>query len=275
MTTLDDRRRALEEEYFRKRDAELIERMRKQSDSLAGRDAMARETGISDDALLQELEARGFTASTVSLLPIVPLLEVAWAEDVMSDDERALIVNPRYLTARNNLGVALIEQFKHEEAAKHFKQALVSDPNFAVARINLALAYFFLNETRLAVEEGKAAVKLAPNSLHAHYLLGAALRNEKFYDEAIAEFNAVLAVDPNDPATNIQIGQIYSQQQKYPQAIQAFRRALDAGAGSVIMTSLRRDRAPPPSRRTPPMEPLGLPRGSVRQRYAGWNGWIA
>src|SRR5215510_9486172 len=91
----------------------------------------------------------------------------------------------------NNLGVALMEQFKHEEAAKQFKQALASDPNFAVARINLALSYYFLNETRLAVEEGKAAVKLAPNSLHAHYLLGAALRNEKLYDEAIAEFNGV------------------------------------------------------------------------------------
>jgi hypothetical protein len=92
MTTLDDRRRALEEEYFRKRDAELIDRLRKQSDSLAGREAMSRETGITDPALLQELEDRGFSAATVSLLPLVPLLEVAWAENVMSAQERELIV---------------------------------------------------------------------------------------------------------------------------------------------------------------------------------------
>ena len=42
----------------------------------------------------------------------------------------------------NNIGVAFMEQFKHEDAVKQFKQALEGDPNFAVARINLALAYF-------------------------------------------------------------------------------------------------------------------------------------
>jgi tetratricopeptide (TPR) repeat protein len=128
----------------------------------------------------------------------------------------------------NNLGVALMEQFKHEEAAKHFKEALSGDPNFALARINLALANYFLNDSKTAVEDAKAAVKLAPDSLHAHYVLGAALRNEKLYDEAIAAFNKVLSVDPKDPATNVQIGQIYSQKQQYQQAIPAFRRALEA-----------------------------------------------
>ncbi len=128
----------------------------------------------------------------------------------------------------NNLGVALMEQFKHEEAAQRFKQALASDANFALARINLALAYFFLNDTPAAVEEARAAVKLAPDSLYANYILGASLRNEKLYEEAIAQFNKVLAGDPQDPATNIQIGQIYAQQQKYDQAIAAFSRALEA-----------------------------------------------
>jgi tetratricopeptide (TPR) repeat protein len=128
----------------------------------------------------------------------------------------------------NNLGVAFMEQYKHEDAAKQFKEALASDPNFAIARINLALTHYFLNDSRSAVEEARAAVKLAPESSHAHYVLGAALRNEKLYDEALAEFNKVLAIDPKDPATNIQIGQIFSQKQQYDRAIPSFRRALDA-----------------------------------------------
>jgi tetratricopeptide (TPR) repeat protein len=128
----------------------------------------------------------------------------------------------------NNLGVALMEQFKHEEAAKQFKEALAGDQNFALARINLALAFFFLNDTRSAVEEARAAVKLAPDSLHAHYILAASLRNEKLYDEAIAEFKKVLAGDPKDPATNIQLGQIHAQQQKYEPAVSFFRSALEA-----------------------------------------------
>ncbi|MCI0660648.1 MAG: FG-GAP-like repeat-containing protein, partial [Acidobacteria bacterium] len=128
----------------------------------------------------------------------------------------------------NNLGVALLEQFKHEEAAKQFKQALAADPDFALARINLALALYFLNDSRSAAEEAKTAVKLAPESPQAHYVLGIALRNEKLYDESIAEFNKVLAIDRKDPATNVNIGQIYSQKQQHSQAIPFFRNALDA-----------------------------------------------
>src|SRR5262245_8991924 len=118
----------------------------------------------------------------------------------------------------NNVGVAFMEQFKHEDAVKEFKQALERDPNFAVARINLALAYFYLNDSRAAVEEARAGVKLAPDNPNAHYALAAALRNEKLYDEALAEFNKVLSIDPRDSATNIQIGQLHAQEQQYQQA---------------------------------------------------------
>ncbi|MGH9767571.1 MAG: FG-GAP-like repeat-containing protein [Blastocatellia bacterium] len=128
----------------------------------------------------------------------------------------------------NNIGVAFMEQYKHEDAAKQFKQALERDPNFAVARINLALAHFYLNDSRSAVEEARAAVKLAPDSPHAHYALAAALRNEKLYDESLAEFNKVLSIDPRDSATNIQIGQLHSQKQQYPQAIAAFQHAIES-----------------------------------------------
>src|SRR5262245_55349933 len=128
----------------------------------------------------------------------------------------------------NNVGVAFMEQYKHEDAVKQFKQALEADPNFAVARINLALAYFYLNDSRAAVEEARAGVKLAPDSPHAHYALAAALRNEKLYDESLAEFNKVLSIDPRDSATNIQIGQLHAQKQQYPQAIAAFQRAIES-----------------------------------------------
>jgi tetratricopeptide (TPR) repeat protein len=128
----------------------------------------------------------------------------------------------------NNIGVAFMEQFKHEDAVKQFKQALEGDPNFAVARINLALAYFYLNDSRAAVEEARAGVKLAPDSPHARYTLAAALKNEKLYDESLAEFNKVLSIDPRDSATNIQIGQLNAQKQQFPQAIAAFQRAIES-----------------------------------------------
>jgi Tfp pilus assembly protein PilF len=128
----------------------------------------------------------------------------------------------------NNLGVALMEQYKHEEAAAEFKKAVTEDPNFAIGHINLALAYYFLRDMTQAAAAARAAIRLAPDSPHVNYLLGAVLKNEKQYDAALEAFNKVLAVDPKDPTTNLQIGQIYAQKQQYDQAIAAFRRALES-----------------------------------------------
>jgi hypothetical protein len=89
---LSERGRGLEEDYFRKRDRELIERMRKASAAEDARRAMETKTGLDDPALLKELEELGFTPDTVALLPLVPLVQMAWAEGGVSDAERKLIV---------------------------------------------------------------------------------------------------------------------------------------------------------------------------------------
>src|SRR5687767_15835620 len=42
----------------------------------------------------------------------------------------------------NNLGVALLEQFKHREGGEAFRRALALDTKLALARTNLAIALF-------------------------------------------------------------------------------------------------------------------------------------
>ena len=86
-------RRDHEEHYFRKHDQVLIERMRQASAADKARRALGEKTGLQDPELLQQIEQLGFTADTVSLLPLVPLLQVAWAEGTVSAPERALILD--------------------------------------------------------------------------------------------------------------------------------------------------------------------------------------
>jgi hypothetical protein len=90
---ITDDARKREEEYFHRRDRELIERMRRERDAADARNALATATGIRDPENLRELEALGFTPATVALLPLVPVLQVAWAEGGVSPAERELIVN--------------------------------------------------------------------------------------------------------------------------------------------------------------------------------------
>jgi len=87
-----ERGRSLEEEYFRRKDKELIEKMRKAAAAEEARIEMGKRTGLADPELLKELDALGFTPETVILLPLVPILQVAWAEGGVSDAERHLIV---------------------------------------------------------------------------------------------------------------------------------------------------------------------------------------
>jgi hypothetical protein len=88
-----ERGRALEEEYFRKKDRELVEKMRKAAAAEQVRGEMGRQTGLQDPALIGELQELGFTPETVVLLPLMPVLELAWAGGGITPAERQMLVS--------------------------------------------------------------------------------------------------------------------------------------------------------------------------------------
>ena len=126
----------------------------------------------------------------------------------------------------NNLGVALLEQFKHKEGAEAFRRALSLDPKLALARINLAIALFNVPDLTAAQKEAGAAAAAAPDAPQPHYILGLIARQQNRVEDAVAAFQRVLKADPRDVGVNVQLGQLYSQQRKYAEAVAAFRVAL-------------------------------------------------
>ena len=84
--------RAREDDYFRRKDQELIEKMRRAAAETQARQELQASSGLQDPELLQELQALGFTPDTVPLLPLIPVVQVAWAEGHVSDAERELIL---------------------------------------------------------------------------------------------------------------------------------------------------------------------------------------
>jgi DNA-binding phage protein len=89
---LDDRRRASEDDYFRKKDRELIEKMRQTAAAERATNELRSKTGLSDPELLKSLQDLGFTPDTIGVLPLVPIVQIAWAEGGVSAAERDLIV---------------------------------------------------------------------------------------------------------------------------------------------------------------------------------------
>ena len=89
---ISERGRSLEEDYFRKKDRELVEKIRRNAAAAQARRDLGEKTGSHDETLLQELLDLGFTPDTVSLLPLLPVVQLAWAEGGITPPERELIV---------------------------------------------------------------------------------------------------------------------------------------------------------------------------------------
>ena len=88
-----ERGRSLEDDYFRKKDRELIEKMKRSAAAEQSRREMGERTGLSDPAMLQELDELGFTPDTVVLLPLVPIVQMAWAEGGVTNAERQMLTD--------------------------------------------------------------------------------------------------------------------------------------------------------------------------------------
>ena len=86
-----DRRRGLEEEYFRNREKALTEKMRQRSAQESRRQQLADRVGVADQEILKDLEALGYGPDTVTLLHLVPLVQMAWVEGGVSTRERELV----------------------------------------------------------------------------------------------------------------------------------------------------------------------------------------
>ncbi len=87
-----ERGRTLEEDYFRRKEQEVIEKMRRSAAAEAQRRQLGEQAGVADAGILQDLQELGYTAETVMLLHLVPLIQTAWAEGSVSNQERDLIL---------------------------------------------------------------------------------------------------------------------------------------------------------------------------------------
>jgi hypothetical protein len=87
-----ERERAFEEEYFHRKERALIDMMRRASAVDQTRRELIARTGLEDPEMLRELEELGFTPETVGLLPIMPVVEMAWASGSVTDAERKLVI---------------------------------------------------------------------------------------------------------------------------------------------------------------------------------------
>jgi len=84
---------ASEEEYFHRMDSELIQEMRERAAREEEHQRMAETSRIEDPRIIEALEKLGYTHTTIVLLELVPLVELAWSDGSVSPAERNWILS--------------------------------------------------------------------------------------------------------------------------------------------------------------------------------------
>lgn len=83
--------KALEDAFFARENAKLLEQMRARTALTQRREALRAAMGTVDDATLDRLLELGVSAETVLALTLVPLVRVAWADGDLDARERAAV----------------------------------------------------------------------------------------------------------------------------------------------------------------------------------------
>jgi uncharacterized tellurite resistance protein B-like protein len=85
---IEERRKALENAFFKKHNEQLLAKMRTERKKAA----LSEASGISDDDLLGTLAEEGLTAGDIAALSLIPLVRVAWADGRVAPSERRAVL---------------------------------------------------------------------------------------------------------------------------------------------------------------------------------------
>jgi hypothetical protein len=87
-----ERGRSLEEEYFRKEEAKLLEKLRERGKLEEIAQALAEKLQVDDPELLRRIMVLGVTLDTGAAFLLAPLVQVAWAEGKVTERERETVL---------------------------------------------------------------------------------------------------------------------------------------------------------------------------------------
>lgn len=88
----ESRRASFEEAYFRKKDAELVEKLRTVFEAKRDRETLKRLTNITNDEVLDRLMAVQVKGQMLSAFQLLPLVEIAWADGVCDKRESEAVI---------------------------------------------------------------------------------------------------------------------------------------------------------------------------------------
>jgi tetratricopeptide (TPR) repeat protein len=176
----------------------------------------------------------GLMVAAIGALAICAYIQTSCWKDSESLWTRALACTSRNHVALNNLGDALVEQGKLEEAIVDFQKALAIQPGYADAHYNLAKACYNLGNAHFkqgkleeAIAQYRKSLEIQPGNAEALNNLGNALAMQGNDEAAIAQYQKALAIQPAFSDAHYDLGQVLLKQGKLEEAATQYRKAIE------------------------------------------------
>lgn len=140
--------------------------------------------------------------------------------------ENAVNVTENNYRALNNLGAALVDKGKYDEAILHFAEALRINPKKTDARNNLANMLFLQGKPDEAIFHYNEILKTNPQETDARNNLANVLFSQGKPDEAISHYNEILKINSEYADVHHNLADVLSSQGRLKEAVLHYRKAL-------------------------------------------------
>jgi tetratricopeptide (TPR) repeat protein len=162
----------------------------------------------------------------------VALAKMGKVDEAIPQLEKALRLDPNSSLTHANLGLALRSK-DMPRALEHMRRAVELKPDFMEARLNLGAALLDAGKGDEAQGAFEAALAIDSTSAAAHFRLGSILLDHGRPREAAARFEQALVLDPKLASARNSLGVARLREGRADQAIPLFQDSLREGPGNA------------------------------------------
>lgn len=147
--------------------------------------------------------------------------------EAISNYNKAIELNPRYVDAYHNRGVAHERMKDFDLALNDYLTATSIDPNYSLSYIGRGNMYLKQDQFNLALESFNRALELYPDYAPAYHSRGVCYERQGQIDLALAEYIRAVSFDPNYVVSYLGQGNMYFRKQDYRKAIENYTKVID------------------------------------------------
>ena len=156
----------------------------------------------------------------------VALVENGDRREAKEQFERALAIDPKYISALASLGRLLAEGRQYAAARKKFEQTIAIDPNYIDGRYWYAMMARELGDNEAACEHLEHALRIDERVAKVHQVLATVQERQGKFDLAARSFARAIELDPDMVSTYVNLGNLKRRRGEPGSALELYDEAI-------------------------------------------------